>query len=139
MRSLWVQGYTVGCNNFLSIIQAFPVGTGIYRQSESNEEINLSVPCGYRDIPNSFERANRANRRSLWVQGYTDFLDCDKLYLYAFPVGTGIYRQRKYEQAYRQRVPCGYRDIPRKSYPANKGNRRSLWVQGYTGSDIVQN
>ena len=35
-RSLWVQGYTVVFSKLSTVVDAFPVGTGIYRYNEGN-------------------------------------------------------------------------------------------------------
>ena len=92
-RSLWVQGYTAKYDIVLVFSLAFPVGTGIYRFKLLSNRPKLCVPCGYRDIPFIDKIKNNDKKRSLWVQGYTDFWDLIKSLWNAFPVGTGIYRQ----------------------------------------------
>ena len=51
---------------------------------------------------------------------------------YAFPVGTGIYRNLTLMLRGGFSVPCGYRDIPRFGNAILLSMMRSLWVQGYT-------
>ena len=91
-RSLWVQGYTAvtGEPNLQQL--AFPVGTGIYRNSCFNGELLICVPCGYRDIPDGAPKRKYIDLRSLWVQGYTAIDLYTRSMMLAFPVGTGIYR-----------------------------------------------
>ena len=73
-------------------MDAFPVGTGIYRLINRSASDSVSVPCGYRDIPKKLSLLDMILKRSLWVQGYTgDEIAAFEKYL-AFPVGTGIYR-----------------------------------------------
>ena len=79
--------------NELTFNWAFPVGTGIYRRSEGNLISMKSVPCGYRDIPIQHKNGNIADKRSLWVQGYTGLAVDFKSSFGAFPVGTEIYRR----------------------------------------------
>ena len=70
------------------------MGTGIYRVDKKWQYAAMSVPCGYRDIPPINNAAPPTDLRSLWVQGYTEPVS-DVLYsVFAFPVGTGIYRYR---------------------------------------------
>ena len=72
----------------------------------------MSVPCGYRDIPNTNKIQIDNSTRSLWVQGYT-VKRGEKLNKYEeFPVGTGIYLGGAPVTVWRERVPCRYRDIP---------------------------
>ena len=73
VRSLWVQGYTACPQLIFLVLTAFPVGTGIYRNPESNRAFWRSVPCGYRDIPIRDMFQDCYMKRSLWVQGYTCF------------------------------------------------------------------
>ena len=70
--------------------------------------------------------------RSLWVQGYTEFFRTLQMSIYAFPVGTGIYRAEARARQMHERVPCGYRDIPINVPVIVDIFKRSLWVQGYT-------
>ena len=93
-RSLWVQGYTIIKSFFYLFIIAFPVGTGIYRAKNRSVWLQVSVPCGYRDIPPLISGELISVPRSLWVQGYTDFKKEQKESIKAFPVGTGIYRKK---------------------------------------------
>ncbi len=78
--------------NELTFNWAFPVGTGIYRNPRPAKTGDISVPCGYRDIPASLSPALATSMRSLWVQGYTALGSKAELTEDAFPVGTGIYR-----------------------------------------------
>ena len=95
-RSLWVQGYTA-CYELL-----YPP--------------ELRVPCGYRDIPVTTLIIKVFYLRSLWVQGYTGKpMDINSFDI-AFPVGTGIYRFIHWWIKRNARVPCGYRDIPKRFY-----------------------
>ena len=71
----------------------FPVGTGIYRYSEFDLDEVKRVPCRYRDIPLVWYYRHVTTQRSLWVQGYTEWIENRAEELIAFPVGTGIYRQ----------------------------------------------
>ena len=132
-RSLWVQGYT-GLFSYLDQSHfAFPVGTGIYRGAVKRSGDNMSVPCGYRDIPFFLLSASVIRLRSLWVQGYTVILFWIVSVIDAFPVGTGIYRFVLALTDDNGRVPCGYRDIPKSQNLKVHKSMRSLWVQGYTG------
>ena len=136
MRSLWVQGYTVlGISDFTKEI-AFPVGTGIYRVEKLLKNKGGSVPCGYRDIPDVNWMPSTREERSLWVQGYTVTELFPLMSLYAFPVGTGIYRQAQITLSTAVSVPCGYRDIPDLAAITMRTQTRSLWVQGYTDTII---
>ena len=94
LRSLWVQGYTDVYLVSSGYFNAFPVGTGIYRIYLCIGSICNSVPCGYRDIPSFCDFSSIFLTRSLWVQGYTVFLLTHVQLSHAFPVGTGIYRQK---------------------------------------------
>ena len=111
------------------------MGTGIYRANMFNGLEIDCVPCGYRDIPAVANGSFALWLRSLWVQGYTG-LECRPIYLQlAFPVGTGIYRGLLTLSRNCSRVPCGYRDIPERLDIRNYHLGRSLWVQGYTGTE----
>ena len=88
------------------------MGTGIYRQIKRHRGVTYGVPCGYRDIPQQTNVLMKIQKRSLWVQGYTESVNFMQGVETAFPVGTGIYR-----------------DLKR---PTITLLVRSLWVQGYT-------
>ena len=76
------------------IPEAFPVGTGIYRWFAWLFRFIYRVPCGYRDIPQVLNEEFSDEQRSLWVQGYTGLIGYYRRVMMAFPVGTGIYRNK---------------------------------------------